>query len=229
MPKNLVIFEDKGFENLLPLTYTRPACMLRCGILTLAEKIIKAYKPDKVTIHTRDYLAGHLAESLPEASINEFASEDTLLINGRIVASKDLAKAIPMEGKDAAYVKDGEVVAARISGSKMKEIVGLLGKGSLKDGWAKDLPKQDIDQVLIQYPWDLVTHNKEEIVNDFENMEVWGRIEGEVHSSVILANKDNIYIGKGAKIQPGAILMAEEGPIYIDSNAVVMAGAVLEE
>ena len=40
MIKNICIVEDEKFENLLPLVYMRPVYDLRCGILTLKEKIL---------------------------------------------------------------------------------------------------------------------------------------------------------------------------------------------
>ena len=35
---SLILFDDPSWDNLLPLTFTRPAADLRVGILTVAEK-----------------------------------------------------------------------------------------------------------------------------------------------------------------------------------------------
>ena len=53
----LILFDDYSWDNLLPLTFTRPASELRIGILTIAEK----WEHDlgiKSTPLTRDYLQG---------------------------------------------------------------------------------------------------------------------------------------------------------------------------
>ena len=72
MPRPVVIFEDSGFENLLPLTYTRPACMLRCGIVTLGEKVAASYPAASgIVLHTRDYVAPAIAETQKNVAVNE--------------------------------------------------------------------------------------------------------------------------------------------------------------
>ena len=35
---SLILFDDHSWDNLLPLTFTRPASQLRIGIMTIAEK-----------------------------------------------------------------------------------------------------------------------------------------------------------------------------------------------
>jgi hypothetical protein len=35
---NYVLFDDDKWSDLLPLTFTRPACEIRIGILTVKEK-----------------------------------------------------------------------------------------------------------------------------------------------------------------------------------------------
>ena len=35
---NYVLFDDAGWSDLLPLTFTRPACEMRIGVLTIREK-----------------------------------------------------------------------------------------------------------------------------------------------------------------------------------------------
>jgi hypothetical protein len=35
---NIILFDDESWDSLLPLTFTRPVCELRIGILTIREK-----------------------------------------------------------------------------------------------------------------------------------------------------------------------------------------------
>ncbi len=50
---NIYIYEDKEYSNLYPLTYLRPVFDLRCGILTLKEKIQLLYPKTKIKLLAR--------------------------------------------------------------------------------------------------------------------------------------------------------------------------------
>ncbi len=50
MIDSILIFEDDSNHLLFPLTYTRPVYDLRCGILTLREKIGKIFSDMPLTI-----------------------------------------------------------------------------------------------------------------------------------------------------------------------------------
>ncbi|MFQ5807206.1 MAG: GlmU family protein [Phycisphaerae bacterium] len=228
MSSPVVIFEDQGFANLLPLTYTRPACRLRCGIVTLWEKIAGAYPSAAVVVHARDYLAPLVGEELKEVAVNKLSGDSALLINGRLIAPADLAEVIPLEGEDCAYASDEGIAAARVSGGRCAEIAKLLSAGPLPEGWAADLKRQDVDLPLVRYPWDLVHHNAGQIAADFTRLKLGGRILGQVHASAILDGEANIHVAQAAEVHPGAILLAHQGPIFIAPGAKVMAGAVLE-
>ena len=53
---NLILIDDeKTWLNLLPLTYTRPVCEIRIGILTIKEKWDKHLKT-KASYGCKDYL-----------------------------------------------------------------------------------------------------------------------------------------------------------------------------
>ena len=55
---NYILFDPPGtWDNLLPLTFTRPVCELRIGILPIREKWEKRLGV-KFSWMTREYLAG---------------------------------------------------------------------------------------------------------------------------------------------------------------------------
>jgi UDP-N-acetylglucosamine diphosphorylase/glucosamine-1-phosphate N-acetyltransferase len=224
----LVIIEDQGYTKLLPLTYTRPACRLRCGIVTLWEKIAAAYPSAEVVIHTREYVAPVIGEEIKPVAVSRFDGDAALLVNGRLIAPADLAATIPAQGDDCAYVANRQVVAARVSGNQWAEVARLLAAGPVPDRWADGLKTETVELPVVDYPWDLVTHNGAQIAADFDRMKLAGRIVGEVHPSAILDAKQRIHVAEGAQVHPGAILLAHEGPIFIGPSAKVMAGAVLE-
>ena len=39
MKETIILFEDEGYSQFLPLVYTRPVYELRCGVFTLRERV----------------------------------------------------------------------------------------------------------------------------------------------------------------------------------------------
>jgi hypothetical protein len=44
MEQTILLFEDEGYRSLLPLTYTRTAADIRCGMYTLRERLRKSHR-----------------------------------------------------------------------------------------------------------------------------------------------------------------------------------------
>jgi UDP-N-acetylglucosamine diphosphorylase/glucosamine-1-phosphate N-acetyltransferase len=232
MRSSIIIFEDSDVTDLFPLTMTRPASELRCGILSLREKIMKSYEGAACALHTRDYLAATMRKRLPDIQVNTVHLTTALLINGRLLAPRGLSDLIPLEGEDMVYTSGEYIAAMRLSGSNLEHLSVAIREGrfldTLIDEHNAHLPVTDVAIPLIRYPWDLVDHNRDEIDFDFTFLAKGGSIAGKVHPSVILEDRASIYIGKDAEIDPGAVLMTGKGPIYIDEGAHVMTGAVME-
>lgn len=70
----IILFDDKSWGTLRPLTLTRPVSELRVGILTIREKWEKRLE-DKVAYLTKDYLQ----EKYPLS-----VEDDNLLINASV-------------------------------------------------------------------------------------------------------------------------------------------------
>ena len=90
--------------------------------------------------------------------------------------------------------------------------------------------KVEVHIKYVTYPWDLVSINGEQIISDFDllidrNDEM---IKGKVYENVSMVNKENIFIDENADVKPGVVLDAEEGPIYIGKGAKVFPNAVIE-
>ncbi|MEE0983096.1 MAG: putative sugar nucleotidyl transferase [Bacteroidales bacterium] len=52
---NYILFDDGARESLKPLTYIRPVCDIRIGILTIREKWEK-YLGEKTSTMTEDFI-----------------------------------------------------------------------------------------------------------------------------------------------------------------------------
>ena len=123
---NLVIFEQH-VEDHGPLTRTRPVCELRCGAMSLGERLARRYGGATVFHVVRPYLAPVHAELLAERGrddgavsgdrsvrVNQLAEalqDDVVLVDGAVLATK-VAQLPDLQGPDEAGVV-GDVVNHR--------------------------------------------------------------------------------------------------------------------
>ncbi len=230
MVDSICLFEGLYYTRLLPLVYFRPEYDLRCGILTLREKVILQYPEIPISLHCRGYLSDILKQQNPTFNINHINGKSCLLINGRVIVDEKFRNKISLDGNDTLYVKGDTIIAAKVSGVKLESIKHQLSDlFTLSD--FNDLVKKEVDVDVINYPWDLISFNGKQIISDFNNLtkDIKGsKIKGEVYDGAFLLNKENIFIGEGAKVKPGVVLDAEEGPIYIGKNATIYPNATIE-
>lgn len=229
MTESLCLFEDAHYRRLLPLVYLRPAYDLRCGILTLREKIEHRYRGCTVHLQCRDYLADFVREQNPGVPVNAVNGDRCLFLNGRVLAGPKLAAEISPGGPDALYVSGDFLVAARVSGSMLDRVRARLAD-PLDASFFDGLRRIEVAATEIRYQWDLVGNNAAQIGADFPLLasDGTGLIAGTVHDGVHLLNRDAICIQAGATVKPGAVLDAEKGPIFIGRNAMVFPNATIE-
>lgn len=230
MIDSICIFEGIYYTRLLPLVYFRPQYDLRCGILTLREKVLSHYPDIPVTLHCRSYLSDLVQEQNPKLLVNQIKGKECLFINGRVIVDENFKEQIAINKTDTLYVKGDSIIAAKVSGSKLDELKrGLKDLYTLSD--FNDLFKKEVDVKIINYPWDLITYNGNQIVSDFELLTEKYKKDmhrGIIYNGAYLLNPTNIFIDEGAKIKPGAVLDAEDGPIFIGKNAVVFPNSAIE-
>jgi UDP-N-acetylglucosamine diphosphorylase / glucose-1-phosphate thymidylyltransferase / UDP-N-acetylgalactosamine diphosphorylase / glucosamine-1-phosphate N-acetyltransferase / galactosamine-1-phosphate N-acetyltransferase len=229
MIESLCIFEDEHFTRLLPLVYMRPVWDLRCGILTLREKVQRSYPGVPVHLQCRNYLAGFIREQYPGVPVNTIGGTSCLFINGRVIADAKFTMQVPLHGDDALYCDGDAVVAARVSGKTLERLKAVLADPlavSSFDG----IPRTEVKATVVRYPWDLVGNNGTQIRADFTALtsHMPAAIAGTVYDGAHLLNREAICIEAGAKVKPGVVLDAEEGPIYIAKNARIFPNAVIE-
>lgn len=195
---NIIIYEDEGHKNFLPLTWTRPVYDLRCGIDTLVEKIVRQYPKAKVDHSCRYYLPG--------AKVMKF--EKGLFINGRIIAHSRFAKEIPLKGKDAVFYSGDEIVAIRAVSRNFEEV-------------RKKAKAKRVKVRVLKYPWDLITENGGQITEDRKYLKNKGTGAGKRHKSVVIYNPKDVIIDKGAEVEAGAVIDARHGPVYIGMGTII--------
>ena len=209
--RNIILFDDDTRDHLLPLTFTRPVCELRCGILTLREKWERRLGGTASYI-TQDYLS--------ERYDIVFA-DDNYIVNGAVFPDDELVARILALHQNEALLHEGELVAARLD---RMQFDNLTSETSESDHLvAYDLEVEYLHR--LRHPYDLFRLNFAEIERDFALLTT-GRDSQTLNESNWTARAEHIFVEAGAEVNC-ATLNATDGPIYIGRGVQVMEGSAL--
>ncbi len=231
----VVFFEDERWKAFKPLTWTRPACLLRTGIFPLWEKVARLFPGRSVTVHTRSYLTATLKQRYQKEGIqindwDGLYGRELLLVNGRTLLRPTLASKAEKLEKGVAYLSDDELVALYLDASRSGEALKILRRN-------QPLTKSDMDalknlaakhhtvdeNLLLRYPWDIVNANGELITEEFPFAVQGVAVQGKMEPGAVLygGEETKVYLGKGSVIHPTVVLDVSHGPIYIGDGTTV--------
>ena len=224
-PNDLVIFEDAGFEKLLPLAYWRAVFELRCGCRTLRERICHQLRTEEPALYVRDYLKevtslqqlGRVCQQIEPAG-------RTLFVNGRAL----LWEPIEQSPVEVAAWRDNQLLYVWADQSLAKTLTAQVFLDHERlSATLERVPSVESDLTLIEYPWELVHQNIKALEADWATSGNAG-IAGKVYAGAHLLAQENITIGPGSVIKPGTVLDAEPGPIMIGENVTIRPNCTLE-
>jgi UDP-N-acetylglucosamine diphosphorylase/glucosamine-1-phosphate N-acetyltransferase len=224
--KSICIFEDGTYQNFLPLAYNRPVYELRSGIYSFLDRIVLQYPDTEINLFCREYLNDLVSESY-SYSVNKIKNNNKgcLFINGRLLMSTPIS----VSGKEEIGIMDNTIVYARLL---MENCRSFTPEKFLDQGFINELKKgfnvKKVKARLVQYPWDLIDINKEQIKSDFTSHIKDGLIQGIIYEGVHMIKDSQIFIGKNTVIKPGCVLDAGNGPIYIGKNVKISSNSVIE-
>ena len=219
MSMHICIYEDSGCNNLLPMTYVRPVYDLFCGMVSLQEKLIRNFPQASITLHTRSVLEKVVRDRYPDCLVNEFPTglEEILFINGRsLLNSKTELNKL---GKNQSFIINDTVVAARLSGAELTIPIETVQNGITIDLDETAIDRQKVDGILVEYIWDLIQANGDQIRSDF-TFAIQGRGDAVIDDGTII-NDENVFIDKTAKIMPHVVVDGSDGPVFIDRDVVI--------
>ena len=144
---NYILFDDASRESLKPLTYIRPVCEIRVGILTIREKWEK-YLGEKTSTMTEDYLTVKYPAELSDAM---------MLINGSICPTPALVERIKSLQTGQTLVCGDNIVAM----FKTKEEF-------LSEEDNSEEIKIEEDFIKIVNTWDIFVYNDRALREHFE-------------------------------------------------------------
>ncbi|MCB0662903.1 MAG: GlmU family protein [Saprospiraceae bacterium] len=207
---NIILFDNDLRNRFLPLTYTRPVCEIRVGILTIKEKWEKWLGGD-VSFITQDYLSEKYPIDL---------RKDNYLINGSVLPSEHLCKLISQMEINEAFLKDGELIAARINDEQFEMLLDDQDIEELEGVDLNDTPFLKLNNI-----WDIFKVNKQAIEDDFRLLTRKRESQPLSKTNTVIGD-GQIFLEEGAKVEC-SILNVTEGPIYIGKNAEIMEGCMV--
>jgi len=207
--------------NFFPLSLGRPLWELRCGMSSLADKLIAKIKPDDIAYFVPDYMAEVYRAQVgkPVNNMAALAGDDLILVNPVVKAEnfKVPAKGASEVGLD----EQGMVIYARISKDDVKRLASDDIETFIASARAK-LPNVSSKIPVWNYIWDLVLANGENITAEFAAAGQTGIAGTLEHPVAIRGSKKDVYVAPGVKVHPMVTIDAEHGPVYIDQGAEIL-------
>lgn len=203
---NLILFDDKNRDNLLPLTFTRPVAELRIGTLKIREKW-EIRLDLSASYLTREYLQDKYPVRI---------GDDNLMVNGALLPDEGIVNAINNLGKGEVLKKGDTILAVRTVSDNF----------NLNDPQMYASAKEYKDNIsVIQYPWNIFTLNGQEIAADYELLTA-GRISIPLSKTVNVLSPENVFVEEGFKGEYFT-LNASTGPVYLGRSSEIMEGSII--
>ena len=233
---NICVFEDDQYNDLLPLTFSRPTYDLFIGMDSLLDKIMSFFDYAITTLHCRDYLEPLVKYHHKKMPVNKITSGmPCLFINGRTLMTSDLHHTLVSADTDhdLLFTHQGHVVALYLRGDLITSMRNMLKKVPSSEEIisyfrSKCVAKELTNVTLIQHPWDLIYLNDTVIRSDFKHRQTPGVIKGNIGPMVTIYNENNVFIDQNTTIEDFVVLDAKNGPIYIEDHVTITAHSRLQ-
>jgi len=204
----IIFFDDIDWQQLLPLTYTRPMARCRIGILTIGEKW-DLYLKTKSSFLTTPYL---------QASFPIHVNDQNIFIKGNLLPDTQLLSAIENLGVNQALYHVDTLLSAKTDRQQADRFISNNDPSLKRVDYSNDVQ-------IIEYPEEFFIKNKEELQKDFDLI-ARGRTSATIDASNSVSSPKNIFIEEGASVEH-SILNATDGPIYIGKGAKILDGCML--
>jgi UDP-N-acetylglucosamine diphosphorylase/glucosamine-1-phosphate N-acetyltransferase len=224
---HVVIFEGSQWHTFAPLSLSRPVFALTSGVGTLLEKQVRHLRPTRLTLWVRPELADFCRRELaprlnvPVAINTPLDDETALIVSGRTLHFSSHEPT----SEQCVIVEEGNLVrkaVVRMPGLAYEHVMNRTPE------WMKlmELPRMEDQARMADHVWDLISWNEESLVEDFVAMHEHPstRPAGAYH----MVQEENVWIGQGVKIEPGAVLDASRGPVMLDDGCSIGANSVLK-
>ncbi len=203
---NYILFDDHTWQNLLPLTFTKPVAEIRIGILTITEKW-EHYLNGKLTFQTQEYLNQKYKASY---------TNNAVFINGKICPTPELLAQINQLEFNTGIKKGSTLIAFRSN---------IASPLNIADALISSVETSTM-YTSVENVWDIFSKNGDAIKADFDLITRGRTSQPLSTSNTVIGDAKQIFLEEGAIIE-ASILNTNTGPIYIDKDAEIMEGSVV--
>lgn len=230
----ICLFEDRRVTDLGPLTLTRPAADLLCGLSSLGRKQADYFAAEVVGHLCRPALADLVRDADPGPPVNDPAwlrSAPTVLVNARWLPPPGRRPApsfADLFARGPCLATCGDEIAFTVLDTRRLLAVSPATIDDCLDDWASTLPARPAGGHVVRYPWELVERNPGQITRDFEAMCDPDAAGFHPTGLALVGPADRLLIDPSARIDPMVVADTTDGPVVIGRGAVVRAFTRLE-
>jgi UDP-N-acetylglucosamine diphosphorylase/glucosamine-1-phosphate N-acetyltransferase len=221
----LLVFEDARVADLEPLSLSRPAFELCCGISSLLEKQKKYFGHTQADVWLRPHLVEVYRETQPSGKVNCLDSEHdlTLLVNARYLPPSGRVtfpafSFVATCNDELAYAVLPTAELACLEQESLETCLAL---------WKTGRPEVTAPGCLLRYLWELVARNAEQIDLDFaassQDLEHW-----RPGNLTLIGAEDRLCLHPSARIDPFVVADTSNGAVIVDAGAVLTSFTRLE-
>lgn len=228
----ICLYEDRRVADLFPLTLTRPASDLLCGLTTLGQKHVRHFAAEVVGYLCRPALAEWLRTREPNAPVNDptwLRGAPAALVNARwlpphapAAPPRELFAHGPFIG-----TANGEIAYAVLDQRRLQALAPATVDDCLGD-WLQTLPRREVGGTVIGRVWELLDHNGDELTHDVEFTCDSSEAGCPPAGVAIVGHADRLFIHPEARVEPMVAADTTRGPVVIGEGAVVSAFTRLE-
>ncbi len=221
----IVVFEDYSHGQFYPIALNRPVFSLKCGILSLIDKVKDLYPSLQCLYLLRD----ELVETYGKHDLFQFSTiekdEEYFFISGRVLLEKKWTL-----GPHEVGILENEIVAFDLSGGELKDLSknDFFIEGSLEKYFKdKKFLFIELKGRKLNYLFDLIFENEKELVKDYNQIKN-EFVQIRKPQTAAFIGKNEVMIHEKAKVYPGVYFLSENGPIIIDEGAIIKPLSIIE-
>jgi UDP-N-acetylglucosamine diphosphorylase/glucosamine-1-phosphate N-acetyltransferase len=217
---NVIVYEDKRYPELYPLTCLRPVWDLKCGAFSLKQHLERAFKSAEIcqwASRERSHFSG----------MANYGKGPVLLINGRAyIPPQDLSALLKARGKAAiaaggliAALKldDASSIEKNLSSDPDESLILRLAQG------AREIPSS---ARIFRHLWEMVDFNGTAIMNAAGLFKPGaGNL---CKGSYLLGKRSDLRLSARAAIEPGVVIDVRHGPVIIEAGAAIRPFSFIE-
>lgn len=221
--RSLILFEDEGFSDLLPLTYWRSVFELQVGRKLQLDRIAQRLGLPIGGVWTREWIA-QVAAQRCAAPVNHPLAGPSILVNGRwlmdgtVKLPNEPTVGVTSDGGLAYIVCDKALAPALAPRDLLSQ--------ERRDVVLRGVVRNPVGGRLLRYPWEVIRDLDSILCADWDTGQA--QVESEVRLSCLFGPMERYHIGERVVIHPTAVIDSSSGPIYLGDDVYIGAQAVLE-